>query len=74
MDEVIKFIQDNFECTVKFTEYSTYIRISNKYIRISNHISTNNAGCYLNILITIDDKYVVAFKNRVFIIACASPV
>lgn len=60
---VSKYSLDFEEC-----QYSTYITLSDtKQIRISNHISTNNAGKYLNILITADNQFVVAFKNNVLV-------
>ena len=48
---------------------SIYIHISNtKDIRISDHISTANAGKYVNILITRDKEFVVAFKNVICVL------
>lgn len=70
MEEILNRLCKEFNLDlIKSTcSNSIYLKIGKtKRIRISDHISTNNPGSYLNVLIT-KDGYVIAFKTSIFVV------
>lgn len=70
MEEILNKLCKEFNLTLTKSSCSEsiYLKIGrNKKIRISDHISTNNPGCYLNILIS-RNEYVIAFKSNIFVV------